>query len=113
MHDLEEIRARIDEVDAKMAKLFAERIALAREAAEVKRAHGLPADDPQREAEILERGAAIYEQKMGEESVPEAAEGARARTETRPTREANPVSREDYIRFQKAVLQISKDAQKR
>ena len=71
METLEEIRARIDEVDAKMAELFAERIELARKAAEYKRAHGLPAEDAEREAQILERGAAIYEQKMGEESVPE------------------------------------------
>ena len=113
METLEEIRARIDEVDAKMAELFAERIELARKAAEYKRAHGLPAEDAEREAQILERGAAIYEQKMGEESVPEAAENAHTETEMRPTRKASPVSREDYIRFQKAVLQISKDAQKR
>lgn len=113
MHDLEEIRAKIDEVDAKMAELLAERIELARKAAEYKRAHGLPAEDAEREAQILERGAAIYEQKMGEKLVPEAAENAHTETEMRPTRKASPVSREDYIRFQKAVLQISKDAQKR
>ena len=103
MHDLEEIRARIDEVDERMAELLAERITLAREAAEVKRAHGLPADDPQREAQILERGAAVFEK---------AAENAHTETETRPTRKASPVSREDYLRFQKTVITISKQHQK-
>ena len=85
MQTLEEIRAKIDEVDERMAELFAERIALARKAAEVKRANGLAIEDKQREKEILERGAAKFE-------------GA---------------EREDYLRFQKTVIQISKDAQKR
>ena len=85
MQTLEEIRAKIDDVDERMAELFAERIALARKAAEVKRANGLPIEDKQREKEILERGAAKFE-------------GA---------------EREDYLRFQKTVIQISKDAQKR
>ena len=85
MQTLEEIRAKIDDVDERMAELFAERMALARKAAEVKRANGLPIEDPRREKEILERGAAKFE-------------GAK---------------REDYLRFQKTVIQISKDAQKR
>ena len=85
METLEEIRAKIDEVDEKMAKLFAERIELAKKAAQYKRAHGLPAEDAEREAQILERGASKFE-------------GA---------------AREDYLRFQKTVIQISKDAQKR
>ena len=85
MQTLEEIRAKIDEVDERMAELFAERMALARKAAEVKRANGLAIEDKQREKEILERGAAKFE-------------GA---------------EREDYLRFQKTVIQISKDAQKR
>ena len=85
MQTLEEIRAKIDDVDERMAELFAQRMALARKAAEVKRANGLPIEDKQREKEILERGAAKFE-------------GA---------------GREDYLRFQKTVIQISKDAQKR
>ena len=85
MQTLEEIRAKIDDVDERMAELFAERMALAKKAAEVKRANCLPIEDPQREQEILERGAAKFE-------------GAK---------------REDYLRFQKTVIQISKDAQKR
>ena len=93
METLEEIRAKIDEVDEKMAKLFAERIELAKKAAQCKRAHGLPAEDPGREQQILERGAAIFEG-----AVAEAQDGA---------------AREDYLRFQKTVIQISKDAQKR
>ena len=98
MESLEEIRAKIDEVDERMAELFAERIELARKAAEYKRAHGLPAEDAEREVQILERGLAIFET-------------ASERTGSN-TRES-ACRREDYIRFQKAVLQISKDAQKR
>ena len=97
MNTLEEIRERIDEVDERMAELLAERLQLARKAAEVKRAQGLPLENPQREAEILERGAAVFEKKIERELGPDTAKAAR----------------EDYIRFQKAVLQISKDAQKR
>ena len=85
MQTLEELRARIDEVDERMAELLEERSALAKPAAEVKRAHGLPTEDPQREAQIL----AMHGKKF------------------------QGVAREDYLRFQKTVLQISKEAQKR
>lgn len=93
METLEEIRAKIDEVDEEMAKLFARRLELTRKAALIKRAQGLPAEDPGREVQILERGAAIFEG-----AAAEAQDGA---------------AREDYLRFQKTVIQISKDAQKR
>ena len=93
METLEEIRAKIDEVDERMAELFARRLELAKKAAQYKRAHSLPAEDAEREVQILERGASKFEG-----AAAEAQDGA---------------AREDYLRFQKTVIQISKDAQKR
>ncbi|MBP5172376.1 MAG: chorismate mutase [Bacteroidales bacterium] len=95
METLEEIRARIDEVDERMAELLAERIALAKQAAKFKRANGLPAEDPLREQQILEHGATVFEKGMEKELGPDAAEAAR----------------EDYLRFQKTVFRISKQHQ--
>lgn len=92
MQKLEEIRSKIDVIDEKMAELFAERMKLVREVAEYKRANGLPIEDKAREEEILKRGAAVFEKVIASEA-------------------AKP-SREDYLRFQKAVIQISRDSQK-
>ncbi len=58
MRDLKEIRKTINETDAKMRELFAERMAAAREVAEYKAAHGLPILDAARESEVIERNAA-------------------------------------------------------
>ncbi|MBO4466020.1 MAG: chorismate mutase [Bacteroidales bacterium] len=87
MKTLEEIRARIDEVDERMAELFAERMKLVREAAEYKRAAGLPVEDKEREKEILARHGERFSD--------------------------DPKLRSEYERFQKTVIQISKDDQAR
>ncbi|MBR6457359.1 MAG: chorismate mutase [Bacteroidales bacterium] len=110
MHDLEEIRAKIDEVDERMAELFAQRLELAREAAEVKRAQGLPAEDPEREQRILERGAAVFKKSA---EVLDKTAGAHTHSNPEEQHRKETVDCEDYLRFQKTVLQISKDAQKR
>ena len=56
-NSLEEIRARIDEIDREMLTLFCRRMELAAEVAAYKRAHGLPTLRPEREQAILERAA--------------------------------------------------------
>lgn len=47
-------RAKIDEIDAKMVQLFAERMDVAGEIAAYKKAKGLPVLDPKRECEKIE-----------------------------------------------------------
>ena len=61
MKDLNEIRLKINEIDGKMRKLFSERMAAAKEVAEYKMAHGLRILDAAREAEVIERNAALLE----------------------------------------------------
>ncbi len=56
--DLSSIRARIDDVDARIVRLFAERMDLAREVAESKRGTGKAVYDPAREREKLATVAA-------------------------------------------------------
>ncbi|MES2177394.1 MAG: chorismate mutase [Gemmatimonadota bacterium] len=53
--DLAERRAKIEEIDRRIIALLADRVALGRETAEIKRAAGLPILDPQREAEVIRR----------------------------------------------------------
>lgn len=55
MRALEEIRAEIDAIDAKLLPLFLERLQCSREVAQVKMASGLPVFHAAREAQILER----------------------------------------------------------
>lgn len=55
--ELESCRVAIQEIDARIVELLAERTALARRTAGLKRTLGLPILDPQREAEVI-RGAA-------------------------------------------------------
>jgi chorismate mutase/prephenate dehydratase len=51
-------RQRINQIDAQMAQLFAERMDAVRQVAEYKKAAGIPVLDAAREAEVIERNAA-------------------------------------------------------
>ena len=53
MRALSEIRAEIDEIDAKMTDLFVRRMRAAEQVAEVKRSAGSPVTNPAREREVL------------------------------------------------------------
>jgi chorismate mutase len=48
-------RSEIEELDRRLVALLAERVALGRKTAVLKRAAGLPILDPQREAEVIRR----------------------------------------------------------
>ena len=54
MSDLKEVRLKINEVDQKMAKLFEERMNLARLVAQNKIEHALPIEDKVREKQVIE-----------------------------------------------------------
>ena len=82
---LTDIRREIDEVDAKIAGLFEKRMELVREIARLKRTHGLPVEDKAREEEII----AINSLRI-----------------------ADPQIREQYIRLEKTLIEISKSAQR-
>jgi chorismate mutase / prephenate dehydrogenase len=51
--ELEKCRAQLDALDADLIRLLARRIELGLEAAEIKRAMGLPIVDPEREASVI------------------------------------------------------------
>ncbi len=59
MTELEKARRIISEVDREMAALFEKRMAAAEQVAAYKKEHGLKIFDPVREAELIERGAAM------------------------------------------------------
>jgi chorismate mutase len=52
---LAQCRSEIEELDRRLVGLLAERVALGRRTATLKRAAGLPILDPQREAEVIRR----------------------------------------------------------
>lgn len=54
---IDDLRSRIDDVDRELARLMAERTALAVELGRRKRRAGLPLQDPAREAEVVRRAA--------------------------------------------------------
>lgn len=86
MDNLEEIRSRIDEVDAQMTSLFEQRMELVREIFAYKTAHGLTIVDPSREEEVIRQNA---------------------------TRITDSDIREFYVNFQREVLSLSRDWQLR
>jgi len=86
MDNLEEIRNRIDGVDAQMTSLFEQRMELVREIVAYKTAHGLAILDPTREEEIIRRNA---------------------------SRVSDRDIREYYVNFQKEVMAQSRDWQRR
>lgn len=61
MSKLDIARARINEIDKSMAKLFAERMEVVREIAEFKAENGIAILDSSREAEIIERNSSLLE----------------------------------------------------
>lgn len=61
---LNEAREEINEIDREMAELFCRRFAAAAKIAEYKRSHGLPVYDPEREREVIARGAATVEDEL-------------------------------------------------
>lgn len=80
---LNDARRAIDEVDSAMAHLFEERMGIVAQVAAHKAERGLPVCDPEREAIVLEQGANL----VGEELRPY------------------------YERFQKSVMEISREYQ--
>jgi chorismate mutase len=52
---LAQCRSEIEELDRRLVALLAQRVALGRKTAVLKRAAGLPILDPQREAEVIRR----------------------------------------------------------
>ena len=56
--ELAQCRTQIEEIDRRLIALLAERVALGRTTAALKRAAGLPILDPQREAEVIRRAVA-------------------------------------------------------
>ncbi len=55
---LAQCRTEIEELDRRLIALLADRVALGRKTAILKRAGGLPILDPQREAEVIRRATA-------------------------------------------------------
>ncbi|HEX9482971.1 MAG TPA: chorismate mutase [Gemmatimonadaceae bacterium] len=55
LEGLGRFRTEIEDIDRRLVALLADRVALARKTAELKRAAGLPILDPQREAEVIRR----------------------------------------------------------
>ena len=53
--ELARCRTEIEDIDRRLVALLAERVALGRKTATIKRAAGLPILDPQREAEVIRR----------------------------------------------------------
>lgn len=56
---LKGIRTEIEEIDRELIALIGRRISLARKVGDIKRDAGLPTLDPQREAEVVTRAAAM------------------------------------------------------
>lgn len=54
MRELEDVRAELDRVDRELVRLFEKRMALSREVARCKLAHGLPVLDAAREEQVLD-----------------------------------------------------------
>ena len=64
MNSLEEARKIINEVDAKMAELFCERMRAAEVVCEYKAKHGLKIRDDEREAEVIRRNSELVDDKV-------------------------------------------------
>lgn len=84
MRELKEIRKEITEIDNQMATLFTKRMELVKQVSEYKKICGMPIYDPEREAEVLEKGVQRVE---------------------------NPDVRTYYVTYLKSVMDIAKKYQ--
>jgi len=66
MTELEMLRAKIDDIDAEMAKLFAARMEICRSVAEYKHINSLPVRDASREDEVIRRNSETVPADMAE-----------------------------------------------
>lgn len=64
MNELEQARETINQVDAQMAALFAERMEAVAQVAAYKAAQGLPIVDAARERQVYERNAALVDEEL-------------------------------------------------
>ncbi|MGN1020998.1 MAG: chorismate mutase [Aristaeellaceae bacterium] len=69
MRELQDVRAELDGVDRELVRLFERRMALSREVARYKLAHGLPVLDTARETQVLDSRAAMLDDPALEENV--------------------------------------------
>jgi chorismate mutase / prephenate dehydrogenase len=67
--ELNELRTRIEAVDAELVRLIAERRALVLQVGRVKGELGLPVLDPTREAAVVRRAAALAREGGGDEEL--------------------------------------------
>ncbi len=86
VRDIKDIRKDITKADDQIAKLFEERMKLAAQVAEYKKANSLPIYDAKREEEVLRKGA---------------------------TRISDPEIQSYYYNFQKKVMELSRSYQSR
>ena len=61
MDKLSEARKKINDIDAKMAQLFAERMEAVKTVAEYKKENGLPVTDSAREAEVISKASGLID----------------------------------------------------
>lgn len=85
-NELDEARKAINEIDVKMAELFEERMQQCREVAEYKKRNGLSVTDDARERAKMEKAGELIQ---------------------------DPEKREFYVLFQKHLMDLSKDYQRR
>ena len=83
---LTEARTEINEIDRQLAELFVQRMKAVEKVAEYKKAHSMPIFDAKREQQLLAKGASAVD---------------------------DAVLREYYVRFQQALMDVSKDYQQR
>lgn len=86
MDELRESRAKLEEIDIKIAALFEERMIISENIAEYKRANSLPVLDEDRERELIAKNSAFV---------------------------SDPTCREYYVLFQKQLMKLSRDYQTR
>lgn len=86
MSNLDNARKKINEIDQQIASLFEERMHASKEIAEYKKENGLPIFDPVREKEVIDRNSNLIK---------------------------DETLREYYIPFQKGLMEVSKDYQRR
>lgn len=69
MADIEELRKRVNEVDAKIVDSLNERAKLVLQIRDVKTKTGVPLHDPEREAEIIEKVLEVNRGPLGDEAI--------------------------------------------
>ena len=106
MSQLDELRARIDDIDAQLTALFLQRMAVTEQVGRWKQANGIPVLDAAREREVLAKKAALTDDPARKDDVTALYEAIMGISRRQQRKLLNEAGNQDYTRIRAALENV-------